>query len=196
MVRDVFRLLYKPSTVFHEQRPNARLIPALINFGLTGADIGVVGILFFFLTTNALSTNDSIPHAFIEIISYVFGEGLYLLILFPFVAAVVLTIFFSFFLFIVWKVSTVMGGSGTWVQNMYLFSLLFLPIAIATFMVNLIVIDPFIGTVISLVWGLYILYLFITAISIANTIAWSRAALVFFTPLVTIALVSFWMKMI
>lgn len=189
MVRDVFRLLYKPSTVFNEQRPHARIIPALINFGLTGADIGVLGLLFFFLTTNALSTNDSIPLALIEIVSYVFGEGLYLLILFPLMAAVALTIIFSLFLFIVWGLSTVVGGSGTWVQNMYFFSLLFLPIAIATFLINLILIVPLVGTIISLAWGLYILYLFITAISIANRIAWSRAALVFLAPLATIALI-------
>lgn len=189
MVRDVVRLLYKPSTVFNEQRPHARLVPALINFGLTGADIGVLGLLFFFLTTNALSTNDSIPLALIQIISYVFGEGLYLLILFPLMAAVALTIIFSFFLFIVWGLSTLVGGNGTWVQNMYLFSLLFLPIAIATFLINLIVIVPLVGTIIYLAWGLYILYLFITAISIANRIAWSRAALVFLAPLAIIALI-------
>lgn len=196
MIRDVFRLLYKPSTVFTEQRPHARLIPALINFGLTGADIGVLGLLFFFLTTNALSTNESIPQALIEIVSYVFGEGLYLLILLPVMSAVVLTIIFSFFLFIVWKLSSAAGGSGSWVQNMYLFSLLFLPIAIATFLVNLIVFIPLLGTIISLTWGLYILYLFITAISIANRISWSRAALIFFAPLATIALISFGIGMI
>lgn len=191
MIRDIVRIVYEPHIIFEEQLHNARLIPALINIGLTGANIGVAGILFFFLAVNAVRANESFSRAFIEIIRYVFGEGLYILIILPFAAALITIIIFSLFLFIVWVLAHAAGGRGTWVENMYLFSLLFLPIAIGTFAVNLILVIPWIGTVLSTAWTLYMVSLFIRAISVANRIPWHRAAALFLALVVLILLLTY-----
>ncbi|MDP2666700.1 MAG: hypothetical protein Q8P05_04350 [Candidatus Diapherotrites archaeon] len=175
------RLFYTPTQVLRQQRDKASLPVAMINLFLTGANAGVVGILYVTLLLDSFGTHPP-GKALEQIGGYILGEGFHVLLYLPFISAVGAVIFLTLFMALVWMIATQLGGHGRWVVNVYLLSILFLPIAIGTFLVNLALIFPLVGGLLAVGWGIYILYLVIQTVSIANGISPSKSILALVFP--------------
>lgn len=191
MIPSFLSILYSPNATLHKEKNNASFPGAMLNYGLTGMNLGVVGLLFLSVTLAQFQDAPTITRGIIQTIQYIFGPGLEVFVLIPLLAGIIGIMVGFAFSGVVWIVARGLGGYGTWRDNMYLISFLFLPIAIGSYLVNLIAINPILAAAASTVWGLYTLYIAICAVGVANAITFPRAVLALLSPLIIGVLLRF-----
>lgn len=183
MIPTFLRILYEPTIALREEKNKATLFWATLNYALTGANLGVVGILFLSITQTHLQKTQSIGNGIIQIIQYAIGPGFEAIFVVPLLAAFIAVMLGIVFSGVTWVIANALGGKGTWRDNMYLTSFLFLPITIGSYFANLIVINATIAGIVSTLWGIYVIYIATKTIMVANMISFARALLTFFSPL-------------
>ncbi len=179
---EFFDIVIHPKERMPLEKKNADAKEAAKAFALVGIVVGLgLGILAAFI--------GSIASPFLG--GMATGLGLAAIIVFPIVFAILAVIGSAISSGIVWVIARVLGGTGTFAGNYYLASRLLWPLFFAGIIVGIVAMIPLLGWLIQLLWFLYVAYLSITMISIANTISMARAIVVWLIPIILVAVLFF-----
>lgn len=185
-----FDIIRFPSRVMAAEVKNASTKEAMKAFAIYGLVIGLLlGLLvaFFAGLVSMLGIFGS-NNGFVALAA---GFGLLAIIILPIIFAVISVVGSYISSGIMWLVAKLLGGKGTFEQNYYLFSRLLWPVLVITFLANILVLIPVIGSLIPLVWTLYLFYLYVVVISTANTISKLKALIAFVVPAIIVMVIAF-----
>jgi hypothetical protein len=105
------------------------------------------------------------------------------------IAGVISVVFFAIVVGIVQFLAKSFGGRGTFDQLAYTFAAITTPFALVSGVLTLLSAIPYIGlcfSIVSLVAGLYVLFLQVTAVKGVNQFGWGQAAGSYFLPVVVL----------
>lgn len=163
--------LIRPEETFKRERHNASLGDAMLNVGAAGLISGIMlGLLVFLLTAIIPSAGKDVILGFGILGFIVVVVGYPILSVFGLLMG-------SSIIFIVAKI---FGGKGDFTTQTYLFSLFMAPISI----IQILGFIPLIGILVSLIVGLYSLYLYVVALREVHSFSTGRAILTILIPAV------------
>jgi hypothetical protein len=85
---------------------------------------------------------------------------------------------------IYWLIAKAFGGTGTFTENYYLMSKLVWQLLVLGIVISLLGLIPILGAIITLLWLLYVIYLAVILISVANKISTIKALIVVLIPVI------------
>lgn len=183
-----FDIVTKPQLIMAAEKNNARLNAALKSYALYGALIGFplgIGIALFagFLAAIVSQTAQQNP-----ITALIGGLGIAAIIVVPIVMAILVCLVSCITYGIYWLIAKLLGGTGTFTQNIFLGSKLVWPLLVIGLIVGILQLIPVLGFLVSVAWIIYSSYLMLILLSVANNISKLRAFIVWLIPVIFILL--------
>jgi hypothetical protein len=170
---EYFQIILKPEETMQRivKKPDMKAADQayLIYGGIIGLILGVIVALFAsFISAIASIAGEGV-------VALIAGLGFLAIIIFPIVFAILALVGSKISYWIYFKVTSLLGGKGTFDQNYWLGSQLIWPILFAQIIVWVLGFIPLVGGLISIAWALYTIYLFVVLLSVANKVSKLRA---------------------
>gem|GEM_PF-3351229 len=185
-----FDIVLRPQETMVEDVKHVNMQEANRTIGIYGGIIGLLfGIIFsvFSIIFGAVAAGmlQNIP-----VVGVIAGLGLLSILIMPILGAIFALVFTHVGMHIVHFLAKLLGGTGTFQNNYYLWSRLLWPaiagniiINIVIFILNIIpILGLVIGSLLSFFWYFYNIYLTTVVISVANNISRLRALVVLLLP--------------
>lgn len=179
---EFFTILMRPQPVMEAEKKNADTMKGVKTVALVGAIYGLLLALAQVVLggLNFLGGNAGMGALFA-------GLGIVSIIILPIVFALLMVIFSVILIGVVWIVAKLLGGKGTFADNYYLYSRLAFPtfvIGAVLFILGLIPVVGVLFGLISFVFNIYMLYVFVILVSVANKVSKARAIVILLIPAV------------
>ncbi len=185
-----FDIIIKPAPTMQEAlkkvdvgqaRKYYAIYGAIIGF-IFGAVVAVIGTAVAALFGGATQNN--------PLLGIVVGLGVLSIIVLPIVFALITVIGAHVWYWVVWKIATAFGGSGTFENNYFLSAKLLFPSLAASIIVSILGIVPLLGALLNFAWVLYSIYLLVILISVANSLSKWKALAILIIPFIFVFLLS------
>lgn len=189
-----FDIITKPQPTMEMEKTKANTMAAIKTFAIYGAVIGfLIGILFAVFASILGAAGAVLGAGQNPIVSSIAGLGLAAIIVMPILMAILSIVGAAIGYGLYFLIAKLLGGTGTFEQNYYLGSRLLWPLLAGYILVSIIgiiltMIHPLLGMIINLAWLLYMFYLTIVLIAVANAISKLRAFVVWLIPLIILTL--------
>jgi hypothetical protein len=179
-----FDIIIHPDETMAAEKKKASVSEAHKTFAIYGAIFGLIVGIFIAIIGVAVggalgTTLNSIP-----LLGFFFGLGLLAVILVPILNAIFTVVFSYIWYFVISVVAQALGGTGTFEPTYYLGSRLIWPTLVASVIVGILGIIPFLGWLLQIVWFFYSIYLGVTLISVAHNMGKFKALLAFIIPVI------------
>ena len=187
-----FDILTKPEETMNALVSKANLNDALKTFAIYGAIVGfIVGVVFALLFT-AISAIPGMASANPSIGLFA-GLGILAIIVGPILGIIFAIVGSAIGYGIIWLCAKLLGGKGTFTQNYYLASKLVWPFLVAglvVYIVGSILMLVFIGFLIILAFELYMIFVSVVLVSVANKISKLRALAAILLPIIVFGIIA------